>query len=97
MLRTSCTLGSARSESESARRPRSALAAATGWPAGISTTMRTGLTYPATPMRVSASSPWPASVSAGHQLRAGRPIRIQKSGAVRIAIATPPSVSARRG
>ena len=59
-------------------------------PFGTSTSTRIGCTYPATPIRESVSSPWPASVPVGHQWREGRPIRIQKSGAVRIAIVTPP-------
>jgi hypothetical protein len=45
---------------------------------------------PATPIADSASSPSPASVPVGHQLRDGRPILMKNTGSVRIAMTTPP-------
>ena len=70
-LRTSRTRGSARSESERVRSPRSEAVWTALRPSGTSTSIRIGWTYPATPMRESASSPSPASVPAGHQWREG--------------------------
>jgi len=96
-LRTSRTRGSARSESESVRSPRSTVVSTAVCPAGASTTRRTGWITPATPIVVSVSTPLPASVSLGHQCRDGRPMRIQNTGAVRSAIASPPIVTARQG
>ncbi len=97
MLRTSATLGSARSVSERARRPRSRSAAVVRSPSGTSTRTRIGRMTPTAPRSARACTPRPASVAVGHQPRAGRSMRIHMSGAVSTAIVVSPRIMARRG